>query len=87
MKGTSQQSLTKINIFNFVLLHKGPNEKKIRGTIPLDCKPQDTQKNGVGGGRMGLKQSTGRTVFTRRLGKNVKVHYSRVAFLLNGGHM
>jgi hypothetical protein len=59
MKGTSQQSLTKIKIFNFVLLCIGPNEKKFRGTIPLDCKPPNTQKKGVGGGRMGLKQSTG----------------------------
>ncbi len=54
MKGTSQQCVTKIYIFNFVLLCMGPNEKKFRGTVPLDSKPPNIQKKGSGWRKDGL---------------------------------
>jgi hypothetical protein len=67
----------------------GPNEKKFRGTIPLDCKTPNTQKKGVGRGRMGLKQSTGRNTCVlvdwgeiRTVGHLIM----SIIFLLDGGH-
>jgi hypothetical protein len=78
-----------LKIVLLLFIYGTKRSRKSRDTVPLDCKPPNTQKKGVGGGRMGLKQSTeGKMCVLVDWGEiRTVVHLiMSIDFLLDGGH-